>query len=162
MMNEGRSLYCTFRAGGRLFGVPILDVREVTTVTACTRIPHTPPEVLGYVNIRGHIFLALDLRRLLELTGEKNETDRRLVIFKASVGPAFGVMVDEIGEIVSVTPDQIEHIQGSQELRPGERADLVANACKLETELLIVLEPRRFLPLIEDTLYEISPSASVT
>jgi purine-binding chemotaxis protein CheW len=151
-MNEHQTLYCTFRAAGRLFGVPILDVKEVTTVTSCTRLPHAPQEVLGYVNIRGHIFLALDLRRLLALAGETGEASRRLVIFKTSVGPAFGVMVDEIGEIVTVAPDQMEAFQGGRQFAQGDRAELVSKFCKLAGEILVVLEPRRFLPVVESAL----------
>lgn len=148
-MSEELILFCTFRAAGRLFGVPILDVKEVTTVTECTRIPHSPQEVLGYVNIRGHIFLALDLRRLLGLPGETDAADRRLVIFKPSVGPAHGVMVDEIREIVTVKSDQLESTTNNRELGQGDRSELVAKVCKLSDELLVVLDPRRFLPVVE-------------
>jgi purine-binding chemotaxis protein CheW len=149
-MSEGPSLYCTFRAAGRLFGVPILDVKEVTAEAECTRIPHAPDEVLGFVNIRGNIFLALDLRKLLALTGDASTSNRHLVIFKPGVGPAFGVMVDEIQEIVTVSTDQMEAFPGAdREFDDGDRAELVSQVCKLPTELLVVLEPRRFLPLIE-------------
>ena len=152
-MNEDTTLYCTFRSAGRLFGVPILDVKEVTTETECTRIPHAPTEVVGYVNIRGHIFLVLDLRRLLSLDGDTIAVNRRLVIFKLSVGPAFGVMVDEIGDIVTVNTIHMEKFSGSgQEFTGNDRAELVANICKLPEELLVVLDPRRFLPIIEKVL----------
>jgi purine-binding chemotaxis protein CheW len=152
-MNEDPTLYCTFRSAGRLFGVPILDVKEVTTETICTRIPHAPKEVVGFVNIRGHIFLALDLRRLLSLDGETNAVNRRLVIFKLSVGPAFGVIVDEIGAIVTVSTTQMEEASSvDREFARGDRAELVAKVGKLPQELLVVLEPRRFLPIVERAL----------
>ena len=144
------TLYCTFRSAGQLYGVPIMDVKEVTTETTCTRIPHAPPEVQGYVNIRGHVFLALDIRRLLGLPGETTQADRRLVIFKATVGPSFGVLVDEIGDIVSVTPEQTEQFRSKNpdtEIR--DRNELVSRLCKLPEVLLIVLDPRRFLGVVE-------------
>jgi len=103
-------LYCTFRVADRLFGVPIRTVREVTTETTCTRIPHAPAEVAGYVNIRGHIHLALDLRRLLGLPPGANGQHRRLVLFQAGVGTAFGVLVDEVGDIVSVDDTHAEDL----------------------------------------------------
>ena len=62
---ENPRLFCSFRVEGKLYGVDILDVKEVTTEMMYTRIAHAPDEVLGLVNIRGHIHLALDLRRLL-------------------------------------------------------------------------------------------------
>jgi purine-binding chemotaxis protein CheW len=154
-MNENNPLYCTFRSADRWFGVPIQDVKEVTTETTCTRIPHAPQEVAGYVNIRGHIFLALDLRRLLGLAANKT-TENRLIIFKQSVGSAFGILVDEIGDIVSVDPNQVEEFHGgTPEPIAGEpirRPDLIARICRLPTELLVVLEPRKFLRLIEQSI----------
>jgi purine-binding chemotaxis protein CheW len=128
-----------------------MDVKEVTTETTCTRIPHAPAEVLGYVNIRGHIFLALDLRRLLALRDEGGGSDRRLVIFKPTVGPAFGVIVDEIGDIEAVAAAQIEDLHNGVQ-QAGERAELIAKVCKLTHELLVVLEPRKFLPVVEKAL----------
>ena len=58
-------VFCTFRLDGHLYGVDVLDVKEVTTATTATPISHAPDEVMGLVNIRGQIYLALDLRRLL-------------------------------------------------------------------------------------------------
>src|SRR3954449_5061289 len=101
-------MFCTFRVNDRLFGVDILDVKEVTAETTCTRVAHAPGEVLGLVNIRGHIYLALDLRRLLGLPATSVTDESRLVLFKPSVGSAFGVVVDQIGEIQAVDSDHIE------------------------------------------------------
>src|SRR5262249_54463683 len=139
----------------RWFGVPIQDVKEVTTQATCTRIPHAPPEVAGYVNIRGHIFLALDLRRLLGFDA-KTATEDRLIIFKQSVGPAFGVLVEEIGDIVSVSASLIEEFQnGAHEPIAGERIrrqDVITRVCRLPKELLVILDPRKFLRLVEQLM----------
>jgi purine-binding chemotaxis protein CheW len=146
-------LYCTFRVADRLFGVPIRTVREVTTETTCTRIPHAPAEVAGYVNIRGHIHLALDLRRLLGFPAGANGQHRRLVLFQAGVGTAFGVLVDEVGDIVSVDETHTEDLTpASGDLALADRGHLVTRLCKLPAELLAILDPRRFLPLVEQAL----------
>ncbi len=152
-MTTEPTLYCTFRSGGRLFGVSILDVREVTTEIACTPIAHAPAEVAGYVNIRGHIHLALDLRRMLGLAGQTDSIARHLMLFKSSVGPAFGVLVDEIGDIVTVEASQTEAL-GSRERGAAvdDQAEFVVQICKLPNELLAVLEPRRFLPFVEKAM----------
>lgn len=152
-MNDTSSLYCTFRTGGHLFGVPVLDVREVTTETNCTRIPHAPVEVAGYVSIRGHIYLALNLRCLLGLTGAPELLDRCMVLFKPTVGPAFGILVDEIGDIVAVpkssTKTLINHRADSS--HDDRFSVLVERVCTLPGELLAVLDPRRFLPFVEES-----------
>ncbi|SIO40777.1 purine-binding chemotaxis protein CheW [Singulisphaera sp. GP187] len=152
---ESQRLFCTFRVDGRLFGVDILDVKEVTAETTSTRVAHAPDEVLGLVNIRGHIYLALDLRRLLGVPATEVTGESRLVLFKPSVGSAFGVVVDQIAEIQTVDSNQIESFtQNDHEnaLANVRRVDLIDAVCKLSGELLVVLNPRRFLAVVEQKL----------
>ena len=154
-MSGNTQLFCTFRSADQWFGVPVQDVKEVTTQTTCTRIPHAPREVSGYVNIRGHIFMALDSCALLGLESSASEANR-LILFKSSVGPSFGLLVDEIGDIVAVDANQIEDF-GTRpyELPAGasiDRVDLITRVCKQSADLLVILEPRRFLRLVDQSI----------
>ncbi len=152
---ENNLLYCTFRSADRWFGVPVQDVKEVTTQTTCTRIPHAPREVAGYVNIRGHIFMALDPRAVLGFEATAT-AENRLILFKPTVGSSFGLMADEIGDIVSVEPDQAEDFRaGTHEPTAAEgigRIDLITKVCRLPAGLLVILEPRKFLKLVEQSI----------
>jgi purine-binding chemotaxis protein CheW len=152
---ETSRLFCTFRLDGRLFGVDILDVKEVTTETTSSRIAHAPHEVRGLVNIRGHIYLALDLRRLLGMAATNLTGDSRLVLFKPAIGNAFGVVVDEIGDIETAEPKRIEAFSSIKHeivVANLRRVDLIDVVCKLDHELLVVLNPRRFLSIVEQNL----------
>ena len=60
------------------------------------------------MNLRGDIALTLDLRRLLGLEPAQVTADSRLLIFKVSVGELFGVLVDQIGDIVPLSEEAIE------------------------------------------------------
>lgn len=152
-------MFCTFRANGRLFGVDILDVKEVTAETSHTRVAHAPDEVLGLVNIRGHIFLALDLRRLLGMPAATVTAESRLVLFKPAVGSAFGVVVDEIGDIQAVDAKDIEPFNKAEpEIAAtfSDRVELIDSVCELADELLVVLRPRRFLAVVEQSFAVVS------
>lgn len=155
-MIENSSLYCTFHLAGRWFGISVLEVKEVTTETRCTRIPHSPGEVHGLVNIRGHIFLALNLANLLAIKDHSIPADAQLILFKPHVGSAFGIVVDQVGDIVSVPAMQTETFSSDErvQLDSRDRAALVSQICKLEDKLLIVLDPKRFLPCIERSIQE--------
>ena len=148
------TLYCTFHAAGRLFGVPVLDVKEVTAETRFTRIPHAPEEVLGLVNIRGHIFLALNLATMLAVRDHKLPADAQFVIFKPTVGSAFGVVVDQIGDIVSVSEHETEAASNGelQHADFSDRSSLISSVCKLQDQLLMILDPRRFLLCVEHAM----------
>ena len=116
---------------------------------------HAPDEVLGLVNIRGHIYLALDLHRLLGLPTAAVTGDSRLVLFKPAVGNAFGVMVDAIADIQTVDAARTgSFAPADREADPVGvgRAGLVDCVCQLDGELLVVLNPRRFLAVIEQAL----------
>jgi purine-binding chemotaxis protein CheW len=154
-MIENTQLFCTFRSADHWFGVPVGDVKEVTTQTNCTRIPHAPLGVAGYVNIRGHIFMALDPNLLLGLDA-KTAPEKRLILFKPGVGPSFGLLVDEVGDIVAVDKSQIENFgAGAHELAASasfDRANLITQVCRLPEGLLVILEPRNFVRLIEQSV----------
>jgi purine-binding chemotaxis protein CheW len=150
--------YCTFRLAGRLFGFNILSVKEVNTHTTFTPVPQAPPAVCGYVNLRGDIALALDLRRLLGLEPARVTADARLLIFKASVGDLFGVLVDQIGDIVLLSEEAIEDWRpdgqaGAVELSEAWRAgELVEGIGKLDRELLIILNAHKLLRLVAESM----------
>lgn len=151
-MNSATVSYCTFRVAGSWFGVPIQDVREVNRQAIATRIPHAPPEVAGYVNIRGHIFLGLDMAKLLGLEAIQ-AAEPHLILFKAHVGPSFGIVVDEIGDITTVEETRVDDYapQGGQPPTDLsiERSPLITKVCRCPAELLVVLDPRRFLKVVE-------------
>src|SRR5262249_22627905 len=120
---------------------------------------HAPDEVLGLVNIRGHIYLALDLRQLLGAPAAEVTGESRLVLFKPSVGSAFGVVVDQISEIQGVNSNQIEKFTNNEHedaTASVRRVDLIDAVCKLGGELLVVLNPRRFLAVVEQKLSAIA------
>lgn len=144
--------FCTFSLAGRLCGVDILDVKEVNTENRFTRIFHAPPEVKGFVNIRGGIHLILDLKRILGFE-ESGPAPGRLVLFKPSVGESFGVFVDGIEEVVEVDESQIEtgnyldrESQGEERAMDGE---IISGVCRLEQSLLLIINADKLLKIIE-------------
>ena len=142
--------FCTFRLEERLFGLDVRWVKEVAAPPPITPIAHAPTAVRGYVNLRGQIQLVIDLKCLLGLTPTRLQPDTRLVLFKPALGDPFGVLVDRIGDIVQLRPEQIE------DQRPedgGETADnsLTCGIGKLEGELVILLDAGRILPCVERT-----------
>ena len=152
-MNDDSIMFCTFEASGRLFGIPLIDIKEITAEINCTHIPHAPECVRGYANIRGQIILGLDLKKLLKLPSSDSEEAKRLVIFKQIVGPAFGLLVDEIGEIQSLSRGRLDDCSFSQTgLSDKGPTNLIAGVCRLPHQLLVVLDPYKFLPLIENEL----------
>jgi len=144
--------FCTFRLSGRYFGVNILDVKEINPEIDYTPIYHAPEEVKGYINIRGQIYLLLDLRLILGFESKEVDESSRTILFKTEVGEPFGVLVDSIDEIVTVDESRIENRRKENRGLPEgfERrgSDLGNGVCKLENELLVIVNSRNLLKII--------------
>jgi purine-binding chemotaxis protein CheW len=147
-------LFCTFRLGSQLFGVDLREVKEVNTETTVTRIHHAPPQARGYVNLRGQIYLVLDLRLLLGMEQAGVGSDSRLLVFKPAVGDALAGLVDRLGDIVTVESGLIEPWapgaaeEGAQPLA----AELIGGVARLERELLLILQAGRFQQALEQAM----------
>jgi len=145
---------CTFRMANRLFGVDILDVKEVNENTNVTPIYHAPPDICGYINIRGQILLVVNLRETFGFDqGHKVSTGGagKVVVFKHSVDEPFGILVDEVCDVVSVDQSRIVDRRAneltSDSIKEFRRAKegIVMGVCPLERELLLVLNARHIL-----------------
>ncbi len=131
-------LFVSFWIEEELFGINIIDIKEVTQLLDITPIFHAPSEVKGYVNLRGEIHMILDFRHMMGLVNKEPAKKARIIIFKTRVGEPFGILVDHIGEVVSVTEDQIEPRSPSDTLNT-HREDLISGVCKLEEKLMIIV-----------------------
>lgn len=148
--------FCTFWISGRLYGVDILDIKEISTEVVITPIFHAPEEVRGYVNIRGQIYLVVDLPLFLGHKSAEITNENRIVIFKDNVGELFGVLVDRIGDVVEVNEQNIEEVQRWRENSENDlnsKVDRVTKGVsKLKGNILVILNSKAFLPEIEKLL----------
>ncbi|MGE4298827.1 MAG: chemotaxis protein CheW [Desulfovibrionaceae bacterium] len=154
MASGKKKLFCTFWLAGRLYGVDILDVKEVNPEISFTTVHHAPSEVSGFVNIRGQIHLILDLRRILGFTeGDRGERSR-LVLFKPTVAESFGILVDRISDVVEVDEDRIEsgHLAEDAGGDPkGDSSGIISGVCRLEDSLLLIINARDLLKTLDKT-----------
>jgi len=153
-LNRSVIQMCTFRMAGRLYGVDILDVKEVNENVNITPIYHAPPDVCGYINIRGQILLVVNLHETFGLNREQKAgqiTGGKIVVFKQSVDEPFGILVDEVCDVVPIETKRIVDRRSSggdtsesRELR-RIRDEMVVGVYPLEKELLLVLNARLIL-----------------
>ncbi|MEW6671278.1 MAG: chemotaxis protein CheW [Thermodesulfobacteriota bacterium] len=141
--------FCTFRINGRLYGIDIRDVKEISPEIGFTPIFHASRAVKGYMNIRGRIYLLLDLRRMLGIEDKAVDGNSRVILFKPEVGENFGILVDNVADIESVDGAQIENRRKQDRELPEGRErrgiDIAAGICKMEKELLVVINSKNLL-----------------
>ena len=139
----------TFQIAGRFFGIEISAAREVSPEVEYTPVFHAADEVKGLVNIRGQIYLVLDLHKILGLEFSENTEDTRFIILKENIGESFGVIIDKVGEVVEISENEIRNIHAGNESGIedlGSKVEaLTLGISKLENQLLVVLNPEKLL-----------------
>ena len=128
--------FCTFCVQGFFFGVDVRRVQEVLRNQEMTRVPLAPPIVRGLINLRGQIVTAIDLRRRLALPDGAAERLPMNVIVRSDDG-AVSLLVDEIGEVLTVANDASE---APPDTLNDVGRELIAGVFKLPGSLLLVLD----------------------
>lgn len=131
--------YCTFRLGGHLFGVPVETVQEVLREQDLTRVPLATPEVSGLINLRGQIVITLDLRERMGLPPRESGAESTNVVVRTG-DSVTSLLVDEIGDVLE--PD-LDRFESPPDTVPARVRGLVVRVCKLDTELMLVLDTDR-------------------
>lgn len=132
---------CSVRVGETMYGVPIDHVLEILGKPPMQRVPLAPYFIGGLVHYRGEVLTAVSLRRLLEM--EPARTAEDVLVFESAQGP-FGLFVDAVGEVLSVTG--AEHEPNPPTLE-SQRQMLFAGAWKRKDRLLVTLDPERLEPM---------------
>ena|GEM_PF-696397 len=146
--------YATFWLGTDLFGTVTGAVKEVTGLPPLTPIPHAPAAVRGYANLRGHIVLVLDLNCLVRGEPAVPRPESRLVVFQPELGETLSVLVDRVGDIVPLSPGQLETHRdrvaaAGRETEPPPELKLIRGVGKLDGQLLMILAVPALRPILE-------------
>lgn len=102
---EAAHLMLTLTVAGQLCAVPVLTVRDVLGGQIITRIPLSPPEVAGSLNLRGRIVTAVDLRSRLGLPPREPGKPAMSVVVDVG-GELYSLLADQVGEVLSLTADE--------------------------------------------------------
>jgi len=78
--------FLTFKLAGEEYGVGILTVQEIRGWSAVTAIPHSPPWVLGVIDLRGVVVPVIDLRRRFELAPAEFGPATVVIVIRVNAG----------------------------------------------------------------------------
>jgi purine-binding chemotaxis protein CheW len=99
--------FLQFQVGPSAFGLPVSRVVEIIRVVAFAPVPSASPNLLGMVNVRGRVIPVFDLCRALGL-GERPLTLRMYIVITEAAGEAFGVLVDDVNDVVTFDDDSFQ------------------------------------------------------
>ncbi len=147
----GTSQFLTFYIEDRFLGIDILHVKEINIDFTLTPIFHAPKQVRGFVNLRGQIYLILDLRVSLDLNQSEEKKEEKIILIKDKIAGQTGIIVDEIGDVLSIKAESIELSSFSSEIgnETNNSSTIVSGVCKLKDQLLLILGVHNILDIIK-------------
>lgn len=140
----------TFRLADELYGVDVMQIREVLRYTEITPVPGAPYYVLGIINLRGNVVTVIDTRKRFGLPSGEVDNNTRIVIVEVD-GQVIGMLVDSVAEVTYLKQSEIEI---TPSVGNEETSKFISGVCNKNEELLILIELER---MIETT----SPDAAV-
>jgi len=143
--------FVTFYLKGFLFGLDIFSVREIHKQLEFTNVPLASEEILGLVNLRGQILTMIDTALLLKLNSSEVTKNSRYIILKTEMkildeyvttdGDIYGLLVDEIGDVIETDPIKIEDVPSNlNAATSGLNVDYVKKILKLDNDIMMILD----------------------
>jgi purine-binding chemotaxis protein CheW len=141
ILQSGRELIA-FRIGEQEFTVNVMNVREIRGWTPATPMPHSPPYMLGVINLRGVVLPIIDLSARLGM--KPAEPSARHVIIVAQMRDKFvGLLVDAVSDILTVTE---ENIQPTPEVASDHERSFARGILAIDNRMICLVELEAIFP----------------
>lgn len=128
--------YVAFRVSGESYGLSIGQISEISKLFDTTPVPRTSDFVVGIGNVRGSVIPIIDLALRLQLSPQPKGREARVLIVR-HMGELYGLVVDEILDVVTIAPEDLEEAPGAI---VGSRGEYIRALTRFEDDILIVLE----------------------
>src|SRR5574344_366435 len=135
----------TFRLGEELYGVDIMDVKEIVKVQGVRPIPNAPYYVEGIINLRSEIIPIINLhkrfhiQKLAEDADVDSEDEGGFIILDID-GNKIGIIIDRVARVVPVEKGDIKP---PPQMLSGIGTEYINGVVRQESEYLIILDTRK-------------------
>ncbi len=133
----------TFQLGEELYGVDIMDVKEIVRVQEVRAIPNAQYYVEGIFNLRSEIIPIINLHKRFHLKKAAVEDGDEFLggfIILNIEGNKLGIIIDRIARVVMVAQGSI---QPPPQMISGIGAEYINGVVRQDSGYLIVLDIRR-------------------
>ena len=145
-MAVGESVYqlVTFQLGEELYGVDIMDVKEIVKIQTIRSIPNAPYYVEGIFNLRSEIIPIISLHKRFRLKkldisdDVSGEFEGGFIILNID-GLKIGIIIDRIARVISVNKNEI---QPPPQMLSGIGTEYIHGVVRQNNGYLIILDIR--------------------
>lgn len=146
--------YLTFHQGSEVYGIPIIEVREVIDYVKTREIPLVPGYINGVLNLRGSVLPVVDLS--FRFYGRKTEIKKNTSIIVLDVQEdgevvQVGLMIDAVNEVLFMPDNSIEE---RPDFGTKIKSEFISNVGKVGGKYIILLNVKHVVDIEELSKFE--------
>ena len=147
---EGK--YLIFTLAGERYGIPVLDVREITQMQKIRPIPRMPSYIKGIINLRNRVIPIIDMR--LKFSMAPVEYTERMCIIVVTIASysgstQLGIVTDDVTEVVDIKES---FIQDTPHFGAAFDYDAIIGIARINEKVTTLLDIERVLSTEASTL----------
>ncbi|WP_409526451.1 chemotaxis protein CheW [Nitrincola sp. MINF-07-Sa-05] len=135
--------WATFRVKQELFGIDVMQVKEVLRFVEITPVPGADASVLGIINVRGNVVTVIDTRRLFKLPEVDYNDDTRIIVVELNDKEVIGLVVDSVDEVINLPQNRVDRAPSLNSDESTKR--FVQGVCYHNNILIILLDLTKML-----------------
>ncbi len=143
MAEEVQFQLVTFKLGEELYGVDIMDVKEIVKLQEVRLIPNAPFYVEGIINLRGEIIPIIDLHKRFRIqksvVSEDDLQDAGFIILNIE-NNKIGIIIDKIARVVTVKGEEVRE---PPQMVSGIGTEYIEGVVRQDSGYLIMLNSRK-------------------
>ncbi|MBB5536077.1 chemotaxis protein CheW [Rhizobium giardinii] len=98
-----------FRISDQDFCVRTTTIREIRGWSPSIPVPHSPPDIVGVMNLRGSVIPIIDLAHKLGMKSTK-PTERSAIVVAEVHEMVLGLVVDGVSDILTIGTSQVQPV----------------------------------------------------
>ena len=148
--NDTVSRWVTFTLADEMYGIEVMQIREVLRSPEISPVPGSPSYVLGIINLRGNVVAIIDTRSRFGLSSHEVDDNSRIIILEAK-DYMVGFMVDAVSEVAELSSSGVEP---APDTGSHGSAKYISGLYNRADGLLILIDANKLLS--DDELVEIA------
>lgn len=135
------------------FGISISNIQDVIKQGETTPVPRSDKNIIGLLNLRGHIVTEINVARILEIENkiDTEDSEKKYSIVITKDNEMYSMVFDAIGDVVDINPDAFEKLPETVNKNWVSVADGVV---RMDENLVVILN-------LEAMISHISPDQDV-
>jgi purine-binding chemotaxis protein CheW len=127
--------FLCFRVSDEIYGINIMDLKEIIKTREVTEVPRAPHFISGILSLRGTIIPIIDMRARLGLARKEPTGKERIIVIRYN-NSLSGLLVDEVIQVLQVELDDVE---AAPAVLDGIDRDFVSGLGRSGGRLIIIL-----------------------